>query len=101
MPQPSTTLQHNTPAAVTPDAERPRGSDGCGFVLLTFLFVCAALIFNGMLVTGLYIAVLSGALQQQSVYQLIAFLLPLVALFLEWWLLDWFVDWTAPHDPDA
>ncbi len=76
------------------------GGDGCGFVLLTFLFVCAALIFNGMLVTGMYVALLSSGLQQRSVYQLMAFVLPLVALFVEWWLLDWFIDWSSPHDPD-
>lgn len=75
-------------------AKRRYWLDGCFFSLMTLLISGAFLIVNGVVVSlafgGLAEAV--PALRTQRVGQSVQFLLPILMLFAEWWLLDLLSD---------
>jgi hypothetical protein len=64
--------------------------DGCGFVLLTFLFSCFFLLLNSALISRLVPApeTAPGLLARQGVNQAVLFVGPVILIFVEWWLVD-------------
>ena len=64
--------------------------DGCGFVLLTFLFSCLFLLLNSALISRFVPApeTAPGLLARQGVNQAVLFVGPVILIFVEWWLVD-------------
>jgi len=73
--------------------------DGCGFVLLTFLFSCLFLILNSALISKLMPPLESapGLLGRAGVNQAVLFVGPVILIFLEWWLVDLVVALLTPR----
>jgi len=80
---------------------RSRGPhrDGCGFVVLTFLFSCFFLILNSALISKLVPApeTAPGLLARPSVNQAVLFVGPVILIFVEWWLVDLVVGLVTPR----
>ena len=81
---------------------RSRGPrrDGCGFVLLTFLFSCLFLVLNSALISKLLPPLLEAGpavLRRPGVVQAILFAGPVMLIFVEWWLVDLVVVLVTPH----
>jgi len=77
---------------------RVRG-DGCGFLLLTCLFMSCGLLFNAMVAFSIYGAFkphLPQLLQEQKATALLLFAAPILMLVAEWFLLDRIVDRLTP-----
>ena len=75
-------------------AKRRYWLDGCFFSLMTLLISGAFLVVNGVVVSMAFggLAAAIPALQTQRVGQSVQFLLPILMLFVEWKLLDFFSD---------
>jgi len=73
--------------------------DGCGFVLLTFLFSCFFLLLNSALISKLVPApeTAPGLLARPGVNQAVLFVGPVILIFVEWWLVDLVVALVTPH----
>lgn len=73
--------------------------DGCGFVLLTFVFSCFFLILNGALVSKLvpHPEAAPGLLARPGVNQAVLFVAPVIMIFVEWWLVDLVVGLVTPR----
>ncbi len=75
--------------------------DGCGFVLLTFLFSCLFLVLNSALVSRFVPPLLDAGpawLARPGVVQATLFSGPVVLVFVEWWLVDMVVELVSPRD---
>lgn len=74
--------------------------DGCGFVLLTFLFSCFFLVLNSALI-GKFAPPLMDAgpalLRRPGVVQAVLFAGPVILIFVEWWLVDLVVAVLTPQ----
>jgi len=72
--------------------------DGCGFVLLTFLFTCFFLILNSALISKLMPTpeAAPGLLARPGVNQAALFVGPVILIFVEWWLVDLVVALVTP-----
>lgn len=76
---------------------RTRGPrrDGCGFVLLTFLFSCLFLVLNSALINRFVPPLLETGpafLARPGVVQATLFTGPVILVFVEWWLVDLVVE---------
>lgn len=76
---------------------RTRGPrrDGCGFVLLTFLFSCLFLVLNSALISRFVPPLLETGpafLARPGVVQATLFTGPVILVFVEWWLVDLVVE---------
>ncbi|HPM82377.1 MAG TPA: hypothetical protein PLF81_16830 [Candidatus Anammoximicrobium sp.] len=73
--------------------------DGCGFVLLTFLFSCFFLILNSALISKLVPPPEAAPwlLARPGVNQAVLFVGPVILIFLEWWLADFVVGLLTPQ----
>lgn len=74
--------------------------DGCGFVLLTFVFSCLFLVLNSALI-GKFVPPLLDAgpafLRRLGVVQAVLFAGPVILIFVEWWLVDLVVALVTPQ----
>lgn len=79
--------------------------DGLLHLLVTSLWICVLLAFNGTLVAVVHSqADLSTGvwIRYPRLSQAAVFATPLVLIFIELWLLDWFVDFTSNRQrPEA
>jgi hypothetical protein len=74
--------------------------DGCGFIIFTCLVSCLLMIVNGGLVAAVYQWVAEwgpGLLRQSRVAQATLFVVPVLLLFVQWWLLDHLLDFVRPQ----
>ena len=73
--------------------------DGCGFVLLTFLFSCFFLVLNSALISKVMPPpeVAPALLSRPGVVQALLFVGPVLLIFFEWWLVDLVVALVTPH----
>lgn len=82
--------------------ERGRRS-GCGLLLLACLVTCGLLLANRLLVTSLYLALVPPRLDYPRLRTVIQFLLMVLLLLPEWWLIDRVVErarrLTKPEPP--
>jgi hypothetical protein len=71
-------------------AKRRYWLDGCFFSVMTLLISGAFLVVNGVVVSMAFggLAEAIPALRTQRVGQSVQFVLPILMLFAEWWLLD-------------
>ncbi|QDU93741.1 hypothetical protein [Lignipirellula cremea] len=80
-------------------SRRFRG-DGCGFVLLTCLFMCCALLLNGMVAMVAVSALRSTLLADERLHGFVLFLMPIGMLVIQWWIVDQVVDWLSPQQEE-
>jgi hypothetical protein len=68
-------------------------ADGCGFYLATIVFTCLLLILNGLLATTIYRVFVtdSPSVQQLKAIQMFLFVGPVLMLFIEWTLFDFWL----------
>lgn len=74
--------------------------DGCGFVLLTFLFSCLFLVLNSVLIGKFAPPLLDAGpalLRRAGLVQAVLFAGPVVLIFVEWWLVDLVVALVTPQ----
>ena len=81
---------------------RTRGPrrDGCGFVLLTFLFSCLFLVLNSALISRFVPPLMETGpplLARPGVVQATLFTGPVILVFVEWWLVDLVVQLVTPR----
>lgn len=95
-------------AASTGRAVRSRGAgtrrsgrraDGCGFIVVTCLVTCLLMIVNGGLVAASYgwlSSVGPSLLRHPRFAQACLFVLPVLLLFVQWWVIDRLLDLFRP-----
>ncbi len=73
--------------------------DGCGFVLLTFVFSCFFLLLNSALISKVMPPpeVAPALLARPQVVQALLFVGPVLLIFVEWWLVDLVVGLVTPQ----
>lgn len=79
-------------------ASKQRQRVGCGFLISTCLLTCLMLVFNGAMVMSLYywLAPLGPRiLRHPQAFQFLLFSTPVLLLFVEWRMIDSFVDRTS------
>jgi len=72
-----------------------RFGSGCGYLGLVLIAACVLLLVNGVLVHSALIGyrpVAPAEINDLRAQQAIRFIVPLVMLFMEYWLYDWMVD---------
>jgi hypothetical protein len=78
----------------------PKARLGCGFLLVSGLLTCVLLSINGLIVTNVLQASWPGlpdTLRDQRMAQALVFLVPVLLLFIEWWICDVALDWLRPQ----
>ncbi len=73
--------------------------DGCGFVLLTFVFSCLFLVLNSVLIGKSLPPLLETGppvLRRAAFVQAVLFTGPVLLMFVEWWLVDLVVRLVTP-----
>ncbi|MCU0872090.1 MAG: hypothetical protein MUE50_07075 [Pirellulaceae bacterium] len=74
--------------------------DGCGFVLLTFLFSCFFLVLNSALISRFVPPLMETGpayLARPGIVQATLFTGPVILVFVEWWLVDLVVQLVTPR----
>ena len=74
--------------------------DGCGFVLLTFLFSCFFLVLNSALISRFIPPLMETGpafLARPGAVQATLFTGPVILVFVEWWLVDLVVQLVTPR----
>lgn len=74
--------------------------DGCGFVLLTFVFSCLFLVLNSALISKFVPPLLEAGpafFRRPSVVQAVLFAGPVFLIFVQWWLVDLVVALVTPR----
>jgi hypothetical protein len=76
-------------------SKTPARADGCGFYIATIVFTCLLLLLNGVVATTIY-QVFSDpknapSVQQLKVIQMFLFIGPVLMLFIEWTLFDFWL----------
>ncbi|MCU0979827.1 MAG: hypothetical protein MUF25_11760 [Pirellulaceae bacterium] len=74
--------------------------DGCGFVLLTFLFSCFFLVLNSALISRFVPPLMETGpafLARPGIVQATLFAGPVILVFVEWWLVDLVVQLVTPR----